>query len=49
MVTTILRNLINNAIEYTNISGEISIGASESKQFVEIAVRDTGIGISHEA
>jgi two-component system sensor histidine kinase/response regulator len=49
MVKTILRNLINNAIKYTNTGGQINISASGSKQFVEIAVRDTGIGISKEA
>jgi signal transduction histidine kinase len=48
MVKTILRNLINNAIKYTNINGEICINASELKQFVEITVKDNGIGISAE-
>jgi signal transduction histidine kinase len=46
MVKTILRNLINNAIKYTNINGEITINASELKQFVEVTVKDNGIGIS---
>ncbi|MBN2274695.1 MAG: HAMP domain-containing histidine kinase [Bacteroidales bacterium] len=46
MVKTILRNLIGNAVKYTNSGGEISISASENNQFVEIAVRDNGIGIS---
>jgi len=49
MVKTILRNLIGNAIKYTNTGGEITISASESEQYVEIAVKDNGIGISHEA
>lgn len=48
MISSILRNLMSNAIKYTNTGGEITISASESKQFVEIEVRDTGIGISHE-
>jgi two-component system, sensor histidine kinase and response regulator len=48
MVKTILRNLINNAIKYTNINGEITINASELKQFVEVTVKDNGIGISAE-
>jgi signal transduction histidine kinase len=48
MVKTILRNLINNAIKYTNINGEISVDAREKKQFVEVTVKDNGIGISVE-
>lgn len=48
MVRTILRNLINNAIKYTNIDGEIKINACELNKFVEISVIDNGIGISAE-
>ena len=49
MVKTILRNLITNAIKYSYTGGEITVSASESNQFVEITVKDTGIGISAEA
>ena len=49
MVKTILRNLISNAIKFTNINGEISINALEKQQFVEVAVKDDGIGVSSEA
>jgi len=49
MVKTIIRNLIGNAIKYTNPGGEITISATERKKHVEIAVRDNGIGISSEA
>ena len=49
MVKTILRNLIGNAIKYTNTDGEITISALESDQFVEIAIKDNGVGISPEA
>jgi len=46
MIRTILRNLISNAIKYTNSGGEIKISALEREQYVEIAVKDNGIGIS---
>ena len=48
MVKTILRNLISNAIKYTNIKGEIIVDAAEVKQYVEIAIKDNGIGMSKE-
>ena len=48
MVKTVLRNLISNAIKYTNINGQIKINALENKQYVEISVKDNGIGISPE-
>lgn len=49
MVKTILRNLISNAVKYTNPGGEITLSASEGERFVEITVKDNGIGISSEA
>jgi signal transduction histidine kinase len=48
MVKTILRNLISNAIKYTNVNGEIIIDANEVKQYVEVAIKDNGVGISPE-
>jgi len=41
----VLMNLIDNAIKYTPPEGKIEIFAKEKKYFVEVAVRDTGIGI----
>ena len=48
MIKTILRNLICNAIKFTNRYGKITISASGNKRFVEVAVKDNGIGISDE-
>jgi signal transduction histidine kinase len=49
MVSTIIRNLITNAIKFTNPGGEITISAMENEHHIEIAIEDNGIGISFEA
>jgi two-component system, sensor histidine kinase and response regulator len=46
MTKTIIRNLINNAIKFTNPNGYITINAREVSSLIEITVRDNGIGIS---
>jgi two-component system phosphate regulon sensor histidine kinase PhoR len=42
---TILTNLVGNAVKYNRVGGTVSIRAARSAAGVEIAVRDTGIGI----
>ena len=45
----ILGNLIGNAMKFTPKNGRITVGARiESKEFVEIEVRDTGVGMKKE-
>ncbi|MDH5720721.1 MAG: ATP-binding protein [Spirochaetia bacterium] len=48
MLKTIMRNLINNAVKFTEKDGEISIDAKRKNKVIEISVSDTGIGISPE-
>ncbi|OGQ08217.1 MAG: hypothetical protein A3G32_08740 [Deltaproteobacteria bacterium RIFCSPLOWO2_12_FULL_40_28] len=44
----IMTNLLDNAIKYTPLSGEIKWMASQQKDQICIAVKDTGIGILKE-
>ncbi|MDQ2178628.1 tetratricopeptide repeat-containing sensor histidine kinase [Marinifilum sp. D714] len=48
MVSTILRNLISNALKFTEPNGDINISAEIQDEFVFLKVKDSGIGISKE-
>lgn len=56
MLTTIIRNLTNNALKFTPEEGSVTIRAQpyqtdnmDDREFIQIAVVDTGIGIDQEA
>jgi len=51
MILTILRNLISNAVKFTDKNGQITVTAFPSTQkhnFIDISVIDTGVGIPKE-
>jgi signal transduction histidine kinase len=47
-MSTVLTNLIDNAIKYTPEHGRVSVGVESDRVHVKIKVRDSGIGMSPE-
>jgi signal transduction histidine kinase len=45
MLKAILRNLLNNALKFTCLNGEVFVNAIEEKNHIIISVKDNGIGI----
>ncbi|MBU8893900.1 MAG: hypothetical protein KOO66_14055 [Bacteroidales bacterium] len=46
LLKTILRNLINNAVKFTQRSGMVSVSAKIDDKITEVLVKDSGIGMS---
>ena len=48
MITTVVRNLVSNALKYSGNEGSVTISGSQNGDKVEVAVRDTGIGMDQK-
>lgn len=48
MIKTIIRNLVSNAIKFTQANGEVELNATVHDTYVEVSVRDNGIGMTKE-
>ncbi len=48
MLSTIIRNLISNAIKYSHPGSEVLIRSHVNEQFLVIKVKDSGVGMSEE-
>jgi signal transduction histidine kinase len=49
MVSTVLRNLLDNAIKYTSEGGAVRVEADIEDDFVRLLVKDTGTGLDSES
>ncbi len=47
-ITTVLRNLVNNAIKYSHVGGWVKIGIADKNGFAEVTITDNGVGINQE-
>jgi len=45
MVNTVLRNLINNALKFTQSGGSVEVGWNQTGAKVRIEINDTGVGL----
>lgn len=48
IIKTVLRNLISNAIKFTDNKGTITIDSDESEHEFVVSVKDTGVGMNKE-
>ncbi|MDA3843624.1 MAG: tetratricopeptide repeat-containing sensor histidine kinase [Candidatus Kapabacteria bacterium] len=48
MINIILRNLISNAVKFSNEGGKVEINYKRNNGFAEISVRDYGVGMAEE-
>lgn len=49
MINAVVRNLVNNAVKFSNFGSKIKVSAKTiSNGFIEVSVSDNGIGISKE-
>jgi len=45
MISTVIRNLVSNAIKFTNVEGIIKVNCFYEGEFVKVSVEDNGVGM----
>lgn len=48
MITTVIRNIVSNAMKYTPRGGRITVACTQTGEFWELRVSDTGVGMDDE-
>lgn len=49
MISAVVRNLLGNAVKFTETGGKITVGASQEGNVISLYVQDSGVGMSEEA
>jgi signal transduction histidine kinase len=47
-INFIIRNLVNNALKFTGQDGKIEVTASRSGKWIDVSVKDSGVGMSQK-
>jgi signal transduction histidine kinase len=48
MVNAVFRNLISNALKFTKSGGNVEVSAEQNGEYIEVSVKDNGIGIAKD-
>ncbi len=48
MITMVFRNLVTNAVKFSNKGGKIAITSSEEENYSSVTVSDSGVGMDKE-
>jgi signal transduction histidine kinase len=48
MIVTVIRNLVSNAIKFTNSGGRVVVGCAKRDERIHVVVEDNGIGMTPE-
>lgn len=48
MMTTLVRNLVSNALKFTDSHGSVTVSATRSGEEIEVSIQDTGMGMDQE-
>lgn len=48
MINTVIRNLLTNAIKFTNTNGEICVESSFNNGNIEVKIKDSGVGMNED-
>lgn len=48
MISTVFRNLLNNAVKFTPEGGLIAISTKKNNNFIEVTIKDSGVGMSQD-